>query len=332
MGFPHALLIGRVNLLLVALCSAGFASAQDNAVYYRSTNAIQYGYSLKARLDYSNAERLTFTLGVSGGIGSFVGKNWFYQAINSDVILYRGGIGSNRPGRKTGKWLDLETVISYTATAGLANRLRETSPARPGIRNYPLYYFNTRNLPALQNPYRWSITLGSNTIIFLTGPQYKKQQVGFLGLHLDRFQVGYINDGPPFFPPLADMKDRYHTGGIFGTFHGDDQWALNLVEVGFNKFTGYSPSSYELSNKLGSSYVFYRNRVENFYNKSNIYLNVGNTATNWGVSMIAYNFPRLDLQHRIHNNKYYPLHLVPYPKALAVGPIGYFQQIKIGLQ
>ena len=323
-----------ILLILSLILTVGYhvTHAQEQAIFYSNANAIQYGYSLKGRIDFSKVERLTFTLGISGGIGSFIGKNWFYPSLNTDLILYRGGIGSNRPGRKGGKWLDLETVISYTVTTGLVNRMRESSPARPGIRNYPLYYFNTRNLPSLQNPYRWSLSIGTNTVIFLTRPHNKKQQVGFIGVHLDRFQVGYINDGPPFFPPLGDRKDRYHTGSIYGTFHGDDHWLLNLLEMGYSKFTGYYPSSYELSNKIGSSYVFYRDQEENFFNKSNIFLNAGNTAQNWGVSFTAFNFPRLDLQHRIHNNKYFPLHLVPYSRTIAVGPIGYFQQSKIGLQ
>jgi hypothetical protein len=132
------------------------ASAQDNIKFFNSTSAVQFGYGLKTTFDISQLERISFRIALSGGIGAFVGKDWFYPAINTDVSLYRGGIGSNRPGRETGKWFDFETVISYSATIGLEKRLNKGHKYGPSHRSYPLYYFNTRNLPSLQNPYRWS--------------------------------------------------------------------------------------------------------------------------------------------------------------------------------
>lgn len=305
---------------------------QDNVHYFESSSAVQVGYGLKTTFDISRVEKFSFRIALSGGVGAFIGRNWFYPTLNGDFTIYKGGLGSNRPGRKTGKWFDLESVISYTATLGVTKRLNQNDKFGPSHRNYPLYYFSNRNLPSLQNPYRWSFSIGGNTVIFFSRRKDKVQHVGFLNIHLDRFQGNYANDGPPFSPPLGDRYDRFNTGIGFITFHGNNNWAVNLVEIGYNKFTGYSPSSYEISNKLGSSYVFYKETNENYYNKSNFQINVGNTVKNWGVSAIAYNHPKLDIQHRIHNNKYYPLHLVPYERTIALGPIFYFQQSKIGQQ
>lgn len=305
--------------------------AQKNAIFFNSKNAVQYGYGLKFTADISKLEGLSFRLGVTGGLGAYWGDNWLYPTLNSDLMLFRGGLGSARPGDKS-RLLDVEAIVSYMLTAGWDNRMTYSSNVRPGIRNYPLYYMNTWNQPALQNPFRWSASLGGNLVFLFSRYNHKFQSVGFLNLHFDRVQLNYINDGPPFWPPLGDKYDRLHTGGGFLSFHGNDNWAINLVELGYNKFTGFSPSSYELSNKVGSSYVFYKNLRENYYNKSNWQLTVGNTSRQWALSAIAYNYPRADVQHRIHNKKYYPLHLVPYKGTIAVGGATYFQQTKIGLQ
>lgn len=319
-------------ILLIGCLSFQNILAQKNARYFSSTTAVQYGYAVKITADISSVESFSFRIGLSGGIGAFLGNNWLYPSLNGDIMLYHGGLGSNHPGKKKGNGLSVESVLSYTATIGWNNRMSYTDKARPGERNYPLYYFSNWNIPSLQNPYRYSASIGGNAIIFYRRGKNKSQLVGFLNAHVDRFQVSYTNDGPPFKPPLGDKFDRYHTGGGFISFHGNDDWAINLIEVGYNKFTGYSPSSYELSNKIGSSYVFYKDPNENYYNKSNLYLNIGNSSKHWGVSVIAYNDPKLDIQHRIHNNMYFPLHLVPYAGSIAIGGNYYYQQSKIGLQ
>lgn len=304
---------------------------QDRVEYFHSPYAVQYGYGLKGSLEWSKLEKLYFRLGVTAGVGVLAGK-WIYPSLNAELSVYSGGIGSSKPGRSGGKWLDLESVISYTATAGWAQRLRKESRYGPDRRSYPLYYFNNQSLPSLQNPFRWSASFGGNIVIFHTRQKNKMQRVGFANLHFDRVQVNYANDGPFFRPPFGDLFDRYYTGTGFVAFHGDLKWDVNIVELSYNKFTGYSPSSYEISNKLGSSYVFYKDEKENFYNKSNFQLNVGNIAKHWGLTGVIYNYPWSDVQHTIHSKSYYTLHLVTYDGTIAAGPLLYFQQARIGQQ
>jgi hypothetical protein len=167
---------------------------------------------------------------------------------------------------------------------------------------------------------------------FTYKPNRTNQFVGFLNLHGDRYQISYTNDGPPFFPPFGDRFDRYHTGGGFISFHGNDDWIVNLIEVGFNKYTGYNRSSYELSNWIGNSYVFYKDSLQNYFNKSNWFLTVSNTTKHFGVNIESYNYVRQDFQHRIHTKSFYPFHLVPYKGFVAVGPVYYYQGSRIGLQ
>lgn len=246
-------------------------------------------------------------------------------------MFYGGGIGSKRPGVKKPA-IDAEATISYTLTTGIQNRMKMNHWLRPGIRNYPLYYFNTFTAQPLQNPYNWSLSIGGNLIFFLSRKTDRFQQVGFLNGHFDRFQVNYINDGPPFFPPFGDRFDRLHTGGGYITFHGDDAWAINLVELGFNKFTGYSRNAYELSNRIGAGYIYYKDTSQQYYNKSRIYLNVANTSKKIGMSVNFYNYSRLDVQHKIHLSSFYPLHVVPYKGHTGIGGVYYYNQGKIGLQ
>ena len=166
------------------------------------------------------------------------------------------------PGNKR-KQLDIELNLSYSVTVGAQNRLKSESYLRPGIRNYPLYYFSNFTLPAIQNPFNWSASWGGNSIFHFTRSKGSRfQMVGFANVHLDRYQFSYTNDGPPFFPPFGDKFDRMHTGAGFLSFHGDDSWPINLVEIGYNKFTGYSRNAYELSSKIGNGYVFHPDRKE----------------------------------------------------------------------
>jgi hypothetical protein len=249
-----------------------------------------------------------------------------------DLMLYHSGIGSSLPGNKSAHKIEAELNISYTVTAGLTDRLKAESRFNPSVRDYPLYYFNIFNKPALQNPFNWSASFGGNAIISFTRPINKFQQVGFLNLHLDRIQLSYTNDGPPFFPPFGDKYDRYYTGAGFISFHGNSSWPVNLVEFGFNKFTGYSKNAYELSNRAGVVYLYYKDEKQQFYNKSQFFFNVGSTTHKWEANLNLYNYQWLDIQHRIHQSLFYPLHMVSYKHYIAAGGSFIYSSTKIGIE
>ena len=104
------------------------------------------------------------------------------------------------------------------------------------------------------------------------------QRVGFFNLHLNHIQVSYFNDGGTPFDEtkLGDSKDRYYTGGAVFSYHGKPYTALNLVELSFYKFTGYTKNAFEVSNKLDLAYVNYNRKEEKYYNKSLWTLNISN--------------------------------------------------------
>ena len=327
---------------VVALCvffafleNSLLAQSDESTFYFHSTSAVQYGYGVKASISFpaGGEEKIHIRATLSGGIGAFVGNNWLYPSLNADLMFYHGGFGSSRPGIKR-NWLDADFVIAYTATAGWKNRMNEVSAVRVGERNYPLYYFSTWSQPSLQNPYNYSASLGGNIIFLLTkGRTAIRQLVGFSNIHVDRFQVNYYNDGPFFFPPIADMFDRYYTGGGFVSFHGNDKAVVNLVELGYHKFTGYSPSSYEVSNRFGNSYVLYKDKNQHYYNKSTWQFTIANTTVaHAGITLNLLNFDQIDVQHTIHTKEFYSFHLVPYKSSWNVAPVGYYNLVHVGQQ
>jgi hypothetical protein len=306
----------------------------QKVVTFDNATGNQLGYAVKALADisYKKGVLLHWRAGISSGVGAFLANDYLYPTVHIDVMLYHGGLGSRWPGTKKRSYFDAEITTSYMMTLGLQNRLRYDAPRNPTKTSYPLYYCNTFLAPPLQNPYLWSASFGGNIIWFLTRKQTKRQQVGFANVHLNRIQLSYLNDGPFFPKPFGDGFDRLHTGAGFVSYHGDRHHPVDLVEIGFNKFTGYDVNSYELANRIGTGYMYYKDTTQNYYNKSRIYANVISTRNAFGLSLNLNNFNSIDVQHRIHLGAFYPLHMVPYDSHISVAPVYYFSQTHIGLK
>ncbi|MEO5681606.1 MAG: hypothetical protein ABIQ88_03135 [Chitinophagaceae bacterium] len=320
-------------MLLIAHILSFNTAAQKNNSYFYSNTGEQLGASIKLTAEIGNSKTsFSWRMGISGGAAAFLGRDWLYPSLHADLMLYHGGIGSNWPGIKSSCYADIELSVAYTFTIGLKNRLYTNSNLNPVVRHYPLYYLNTFNIPPLQNPFNYSVSWGGNAIYFFTRRENKFQQVGFANVHADRAQLSYTNDGPPFFPPFGDKFDRMHTGGGFISLHGNNDWPVNLFEIGFNKFTGYSKNTYELSNQAGIVYLYYNDQTQQYYNRSHIYSTIGNTAQNWALTLNRYNYPKWDIQHKIHQRLFYPLHIVPYKDYFSIGGSFLYTQSKIGLQ
>ncbi|MBC7849064.1 MAG: hypothetical protein H7Y31_04980 [Chitinophagaceae bacterium] len=321
-------------LITLGLASGlNYCLAQD-VKFNQRNSAAQIGYTLKAQAELGTRKGNWFhwRIGASAGIGAFAGENWFYPSLQVDLMLYHGGMGSKWPGEKKNNYFDVEANVAYTITAGLESRMANGNAKGPAFRSYPLYYFNTFQLPPLQNPYNWSASIGGNIVWLTTRKKDKLQQVGFANLHFGRLQLNYANDGPFFPKPLGDRYDRLHTGTGFVTWHGDRHWNINLIEVGYEKFTGFSKNAYELANLLGTGYMYYRDTTQHFYNKSRVFVTVANPTKRWGGTVSAYNYSAIDVQHNIHLGAFYPLHMVPYKGHIGVSGNYYYGQTKIGLQ
>ena len=312
--------------------------AQSERIYSNNELGFQYGFSLKGLLEFSlkkNTQKPVFKLCSDLGLGSNVFARGLYFSINTELQLYNGGLGSRRRNDHKKPLLTLDFISAFTLTTGFNNYLSKDS--FPAIissnRNMPLYYFSNFAYPALQNPYNYSISAGTN-FIFTTDKYKTNQRVGFLNLHMNRIQISYYNDGGTPFDEtyLGDSKDRFYSGGALFSYHGNSTADVNLVELSFNKFTGYTKNAFEVSNKLDLAYVNYNNAEEKYYNKSLWTLNIANPEKGFGLYFNRYNYTQWDVQHTIHFSIFNSYHLVPYDDYFSVSGVYYHNYNNVGLK
>lgn len=312
--------------------------AQEKLQIKNSSNGLQHGFSLKAQLEFStvkNTQAPHIRLALAGGIGSSFIDNNIYPTINGELQLYNNGLGSSKPGKiKPGlKGINLDFVTALTLTAGVKDFLQQNRLHLFINRNVPLYYFADFGLPALKNPFAYSFSIGTN-FIFNTDGDKKFQRTGFVNFHFNRFQISYSNDGGVPFSNiyLGDRKDRYYTGSVLFSYHGKPYTAVNLVELSYHKFTGYTQNSFEASNQFDFAYVNYKKEERRFYNKSMFTLNVANPVKGYAVNYKLYNKTKCDVQHLIHWSIFNSYHIVPYKEHVSFSGTYYLSQTTIGLK
>ncbi len=312
--------------------------AQSKRVYTNSELSFQYGLSVKGITEFSlnvKTQKPVFRLCINFGLGSNLFTRALYLSINGELQIYNGGLGSRRRADNKRPHLTVDLINSFTLTTGLNNYLNVDS--LPVIvrqkRDVPLYYFSNFCNPALQNPYDYSISAGTDFIIS-SDKLRSSQRVGFLNVHINKLQLSYYNDaGTPFDETyLGDGRDRYYTGGAIVSYHGNARSDVNLVELSFQKFTGYSKNAFEVSNKLDLAFVNYNNPEEKYFNKSLWSLNVSNPERGYGININRYNYTNWDIQHLIHFNIFNSYHLVPYNDYYTVGGNYYHNYTNIGLR
>lgn len=311
-------------------------NAQAKLSVKQSTNGLQYGFSVKALLECSTVKHtqpLHFRLVLAGGIGSSFIDNNIYPTLNTELQLYNNGLGSSKPGNTIKPRLNLDLITALTLTAGVKDFLQQSRRSLFLNRNVPLYYFADFGLPALQNPFAYSMSVGTN-FIFTNDPGKQFQRTGFLNFHFNRFQISYSNDGgvPLSNIYLGDRKDRYYTGSVLFSYHGKPYTAVNLLELSYHKFTGYTQNSFEASNQFDFAYVNYKKTRQRFYNKSLFTLNVANPVKGYGASVKLYNKTKWDVQHLIHWSIYNSYHIVPYKEHLSFSGNYYLSQTSVGLK
>jgi len=318
------------------LCSIAWVNyAQVKLNVKTSSNGLQYGFAVKAQVEFSTVKETQaphIRIAVTGGIGSSFIDNNIYPTLNTELQVYNNGLGSSKPGKiKPGVNLDLVTAL--TLTAGIKDFLQQNRSQLFINRNVPLYYFADFGLPALKNPFAYSLSIGTN-FIFNNDKDKQFQRTGFLNFHFDRFQVSYSNDGgvPLSNIYLGDRKDRYYTGSILFSYHGKPYTAVNLVELSYHKFTGYTQNAFEASNQFDFAYVNYKKTAQRFYNKSLFTLNVANPVKGYGVNVKLYNKTKWDVQHLIHWSIYNSYHVVPYKEHISLSGVYYYSQTTIGLK
>ena len=293
--------------------------AQYHSTFSNKQSGLQYGASLKASVDLATKHNSAFRICLNGGIGSEWISPHIYPSLNMELQLYHGGLGSRwKPGRGL-KWVTLDYITAFTITAGAKNNFTK-SVAALQKRNNPLYYFADFTYPALQNPYNYSLSLGTN-IIFSSDCKRERQRVGFFNMNFNHFQVSYFNDGGLGMADLylGDRRDRYYTGGFVFSYRAYPSSFINLAEVSFKKFTGYNKNAFEVANLLNLAFIPYADSAQNDFNKSLWTVTIANTTKGYGFNYKNYNSKSIDVQHLIHRFLYNSFHTVPYKKHASVG-------------
>jgi hypothetical protein len=291
---------------------------------------VQYGATLKAKLEFTpnskNESVVNFRLSSNIGIAGKWMADELYPAINTEFQLYNGGLGSRSLPKN--RYLTLDAIVALTLTAGhLHSNFADVNSVIN--RRNPLRYFADFAVPSLQNPYNYSISLGTNLVITSdSGRAF--QRLGFLNLNHSGLQLSYYNDGTPFqhfF--LGDGKDRYYTGGGMLSYNNGtgtyEQFKSYSFEISYHKFSGYNQNSFELSNSLNASNVDYKATDQRYYNKSLWKFNAfsNDVYNGFGLALSAYNSVRFDGQHLIHWLIDNSFHIVPYNASFTIEPSYY---------
>ncbi len=302
-------------LIIIAVllcCMPDFAIGQTKTTFRSEQHGFQYAFSFKTTIEAGTLAKPAFNLrlSVNAGVASDFLSKCIYPSINTEFQFYNGGFGSKNNGGKSPFCLDV--INALTATVGAKNRHRLFN-ADLETRNVPLYYFATFVPPALQNPFTYSVSVGTN-FIFSLDRNKTSQRVGFINLHAGPIQLSYYNDGGwPFYDIyLGDRRDRYYTGGVTLSYNGRRYTMLESVELGYYKYTGYSKSAFEVSNKMHLAYVNYKKEEQKFYNRSLWSLNIANPSRGFGINLRTFNYVDQDIQHKIHWGLADSYHMVPY--------------------
>lgn len=314
------------------------SDAQSHRDVVTNELGFQWGFSMKALVEFSlkkNTQKPVFRLCADFGVASEFLSQALYPSINAEVQIYNGGFGSMRRAAYKKPALSVDFIAAFTFTSGI-HSLFTSERATPDIayhRMRPLYYFADFVNPALQNPYEYSLSAGTN-IIVSTDKNKTVQRVGFMNVHLYSFQFSYYNDGGSPFDELhtGDSKDRYYTGGAVISYNGALDDPVNHIELSFHKFTGYTKNAFEVSDRLDLAYVDYYKSEQKYFNKSMWSLNISNPIKGYGVNLKRYNYTKWDVQHLIHWSSFNSYHFVPYNDYFTIGGAYFFGYENIGIR
>lgn len=280
-----------------------FVIQQLTAQYIvKNTDNTNFQYGIASKLNIELQPSMTsanFRLSVTLGAGYNV-KNSFFPALHTGILIFnKGVIGSsfNDPSYKP------RFHFFYTAQA----------TARLDKRNYsyykryvPLYFFSNFSANPLHNPYKTAITYGA---IWMYMQKKAKQRLGFFNFNVGgKAQISYYNDGGPVMKWVGDKHDRYYTGGVVISYHENNRFIFDMVELSYHKFTGYAKHAFDVADKLQMDYVVYADKSQFAFNHQQWKINVSNLSKGYSAHFSVYDYDIWDIQDIIHFNTNVPFH------------------------
>jgi hypothetical protein len=283
---------------------------------------LQYGvnFSLRWEIVFKYGYLSNFRFDVAGGVGALLGENVMPFAQYS-ISAFQGGLGSSLSVRERGK-VNVENALGLGVTGG-DRRNHERYFRRP------LYTMGRLMPTPLYNPFNFYATLASINIFRLTKfstPDYRDkyrftQRVGSLSLGTRGFDFNYYNDGTPYqWMGLGDGKDRYWTGGGFVNVHIRNKYdysdagnrsngIVRNIFIGFDRFTGNYPESFEVANALRLNSVPYGDKTQAFMNKGRTYAGFELAGIPGFAPFFSLNDRnKFDIQYLIHKIRKQPIH------------------------
>ncbi len=323
-----------LQLLLMLGILAGVVSyscAQE------STAELQLGYGLrltgeflysgKAKTEGNVKFWLNWKLAATSGVGyQFqVEQNTFLTPMaNFDFVLFQGGSGANDLDelQGTNKLFSrhVNPLAVLTFSAQIAHGYILDNPNWLELHGRPSYYFSNFSNPSLVNPFLSSFSLGTSLVF----SKKRFQRVADFNFTIRNFQLHYHNDGglPNFLRFVADMKDRYFTGGLILSWY-NHEWnsVFQNTEVSYHKYTAYGNNAYEYSTDMSFAEVLFTEE-DNKLNRSRFEFKFTNIADQYGAGIVFYDSYKWDVQHRIHFLRYFAHHISPYPPQWGVTGFG----------
>lgn len=297
-------------LLVFAFCE----NVHSQNTFSTSGSNFQCGIGAKVSVEFGaqNKKKFPFVrrfyspaykISITGGLGYQVDEidNFgFFPAIHTGFLIFnKGSIGADQ--KKHSKIPQVHFYLSGQLSARLDKRDFDFVS-----RNVPLYHFSEFNANPLQNPFKSSIAYGANWVFV---QNKERQRIGFFNLNIaGRGQISYYNDGGPVLKIAGDKRDRYYTGGVIFSYHGDVDEDINLIELSYHKYTGYQKYAFDVADKLQIDFLNYNDINQFSYNQQRWRLNISSLKNGYGGSFSLYNVNRLDFQDFLHFNTNVPYH------------------------
>ena len=254
----------------------------------------------------NNFRYTNFNLSIIGGVGVHPFEASFvYPSLHTGVMLYSRGDNGSSYQDKFWDSFQVELLLDATLTSGFWR-----NNVNHNLRTVPLYHFSDILPNPLVNPFQHSLGLGINWIYSFD--DYKQcdriQKIGFGNILIDRhFQFNMYNDGTPYRQlGLTDKHDRYYTGGGQFSYHTDNNYFFDTIELSFMKYTGFDYSAFETANLLQLDFIPHKRAETTFYNKNRLRLRLGNSTDNYSLHITAHNTDK-DFQDFIHYKGDYAL-------------------------
>lgn len=264
----------------------------------------QFGVGAKVSIEFQEKKlspriKISATAGV--GYDFEMGDASVFPTVHLGWLFFNTGTLASKLDEP---WTRFRNNIFFNALATVKLDTRSVSFNR---RYVPLYHFSDFTVNALQNPYKTSITFGAIKII--ANRDIQKQRLGFVNFNIvNRLQLSYYNDGGPILKWFGDGRDRYYTGGVVLSYHGNTNTLADVIELSYHKFTGYVPNAFDVGEVLQIDYLIYKD-VEQFkYNQQLWKLNFKNSDSGLGVHTALYDNNALDLQDWLHFLTHVPYH------------------------